>query len=95
MAAAACWRSECGTAKEREENPLLRYRFSPEIRHQAIRLYLRFTLSFRDVEDLLAERRLRYRQCIVAHDLLRFGLAVAGSFAREAEGSRSCDVAPD
>src|SRR5271166_3961606 len=33
-----------------------RYRFPPEIIHQAIWLYLRFTLSFRDVEDLLAER---------------------------------------
>jgi hypothetical protein len=31
------------------------YRFPPEIIHQAIWLYLRFTLSFRDVEDLLAE----------------------------------------
>ena len=32
------------------------YRFPPEIIEQAIWLYLRFTLSFRDVEDLLAER---------------------------------------
>ena len=32
------------------------YRFPPEIIQQAIWLYLRFTLSFRDVEDLLAER---------------------------------------
>jgi putative transposase len=32
------------------------YRFLPEIIQQAIWLYLRFTLSFRDVEDLLAER---------------------------------------
>src|SRR5271157_1034351 len=32
------------------------YRFPREIIHQAIWLYLRFTLSFRDVEDLLAER---------------------------------------
>ena len=32
------------------------YRFQAEIIHQAIWLYLRFTLSFRDVEDLLAER---------------------------------------
>jgi hypothetical protein len=31
------------------------YRFPPEIIHQAIWLYLRFTLSLR-VEDLLAER---------------------------------------
>jgi hypothetical protein len=34
------------------------YRFPLEIIHQAIWLYLRFTLSFRDVEDLLAERGL-------------------------------------
>jgi len=32
------------------------YRFPPDIIQQAIWLYLRFTLSFRDVEDLLAER---------------------------------------
>ena len=35
-----------------------RYRVPAEIIHQAIWLYLRFTLSFRDVEDLLAERGL-------------------------------------
>ena len=32
------------------------YRFPPEIIQQAIWLYVRFTLSFREVEDLLAER---------------------------------------
>jgi transposase-like protein len=32
------------------------YRFPPVIIQQAIWLYFRFTLSFRDVEDLLAER---------------------------------------
>ncbi len=31
------------------------YRFPPEIIQQAIWLYLRFTLSLRDVEELLAE----------------------------------------
>ena len=31
------------------------YRFPPEIIGQAIWLYLRFTVSLRDVEDLLAE----------------------------------------
>ena len=35
------------------------YRFPPEIIQQAIWLYLRFTLSLRDVEDLLAERGVR------------------------------------
>ena len=39
-----------------EENQLQRISFPPEIIHQAISLYLRFTLSLRDVEDLLAER---------------------------------------
>ena len=34
------------------------YRFPPEIIQQAIWLYLRFTLSLRDVKDLLAERGL-------------------------------------
>jgi putative transposase len=32
------------------------YRFPPEIIQQAIWPYVRFTQSFRDVEDLLAER---------------------------------------
>jgi transposase-like protein len=35
------------------------YRFPPEIIQQAIWLYLRVTLSLRDVEDLLAERGVR------------------------------------
>src|SRR5271163_5273599 len=34
------------------------YRFPPEIIQHAIWLYVRFTLSFRDVEDLLAEREI-------------------------------------
>ena len=32
------------------------YRLPPEIIQQAIWLYVRFTLSFRDVEDLLVDR---------------------------------------
>ena len=35
------------------------YRFPPVIIQQAIWLYARFTLSLRDVEDLLAERGIR------------------------------------
>ena len=35
-----------------------RHRFPPEIIQNAIWLYLRFTLSYRDVEELLAERGL-------------------------------------
>jgi transposase-like protein len=32
------------------------YRFPPDVIHRAIWLYLRFTLSYQNVEDLLAER---------------------------------------
>ena len=42
------------------------YRFPPEIIHQAVWLYLRFTLSFRDVEDLLAERGI-----VVSYETIR------------------------
>jgi putative transposase len=42
------------------------YRFPPVILQQAIWLYLRFTLSFRDVEDLLAERGI-----ILSHETVR------------------------
>jgi transposase-like protein len=35
-----------------------RHRFPPEIIRHAVWLYARFTLSFRDVEELLAERAL-------------------------------------
>ncbi|MDA0338935.1 MAG: IS6 family transposase, partial [Proteobacteria bacterium] len=34
----------------------LRHRFHPDIIKQAVWLYFRFTMSYRDVEDLLAER---------------------------------------
>jgi putative transposase len=44
------------------------YRFRPEIIQRAIWLYYRFTLSFRDVEDLLACRHSEYllRRCHIA-----------------------------
>ena len=35
-----------------------RHRFPPEIIAHAVWLYFRFTLSYRDVEELLAERGL-------------------------------------
>ena len=39
------------------------YRFPPEIISPAVWLYHRFTLSLRDIEDLLAERIRRSRRC--------------------------------
>jgi transposase-like protein len=43
-------------AKGHEEDKLRGISFPAEVIDHAIWLYLRFTLSFRDVEDLLAER---------------------------------------
>ena len=53
------------------------YRFPPEIIHQAIWLYLRFTLSFRDVEDLLAERGIAVSYETVRRWVNHFGPIVA------------------
>jgi transposase-like protein len=53
------------------------YRFPPEVIHQAIWLYLRFTLSFRDVEDLLAERGIAVTYEIVRRWVNHFGPMIA------------------
>jgi hypothetical protein len=48
------------------------YRFPPEIIQQAIWLYLRFTLSLPDVEDLLAERGIMVSYLLLLrHNFLR------------------------
>ncbi len=41
---------------EMNEIPYRRHRFPAAIIQHAVWLYFRFTLSYRDVEDLLAER---------------------------------------
>jgi putative transposase len=54
-----------------------RHRFPPEIIQHAIWLYLRFTLSSRDVEELLAARGLDISYETVRRWVLKFGLAIA------------------
>jgi putative transposase len=54
-----------------------RHRFPPDVIRHAVWLYLRFTLSYRDVEDLLAERGLIVSNESVRRWLLKFGLAIA------------------
>src|SRR5271156_4077381 len=56
-----------------------RHQFPPDIIRHAVWLYLRFTLSFRDVEDLLAERGLDVSYETVRRWVLKFGQL----FARE------------
>jgi putative transposase len=53
------------------------HRFPPEIIQHAIWLYLRFTLSYRDVEDLLAERELDISYEKVRRWVVKFGPAIA------------------
>src|SRR4030088_2601244 len=65
--------------------PLLsyrRHRFPPPIIQHAIWLYLRFTLSYRDVEDLLAERGLEISYETVRRWVLKFGPGIARNLRR-------------
>ena len=59
-----------------------RHRFSPEIIRHAIRLYARFTLSFRDVEELLAERGIDASYETIRRWFLKFGPSIAANIRR-------------
>ena len=50
-----------------------RHRFPPEIISHAVWLYHRFTLSFRDVEDLLAERGVEVSYEAISCWCVKFG----------------------
>ena len=54
-----------------------RHRFPPEVIRHAVWLYLRFTLSYRDVEDLLAERGLIVSNESIRRWVLKFGPIIA------------------
>ena len=54
-----------------------RHRSPPEIIQNAIWLYLRFTLSYRDVEELLAQRGLDISYETVRRWVLKFGQSIA------------------
>src|SRR4051812_21381090 len=55
-----------------------RHQFPPDIIQRAVRLYLRFTLSFHDVEELLAERGIT----VTCEPVRRWGLKFGPLFAR-------------
>ena len=54
-----------------------RHRFSSLIIQHAIWLYFKFSLSYRDVEDLLAEREIEVSYETVRRWVLKFGSAYA------------------
>jgi putative transposase len=59
-----------------------RHRFPPVVIQHAVWLYLRFTLSYRDVEDLLAERGLDISYETVRSWVLKFGPVIARRLRR-------------
>ena len=61
-----------------------RHQFPPAVIRHAVWLYMRFTLSYRDVEDLLAERGLDVSYETVRRWVLKFG----PMFARELRRGR-------
>ena len=64
--------------KERAASPSYAgYRFPPEIIANAVRLYFRFALSYRDVEELLAERGVLVTYETIRQWCRKFGQAYA------------------
>jgi transposase-like protein len=64
------------------KNSYRRHRFPAEIIQRAVWLYFRFPLSFRDVEDLLAERGVEVSYETVRRWALKFGLDYARKLRR-------------
>jgi transposase-like protein len=78
----ACGFADGSLAKRMKKISYKGYRFPPEIIQQAIWLYLRFALSFRDVEDLLAERGIILSYETVRRWVSHFGPMIAAELRR-------------
>jgi transposase-like protein len=59
-------------ARRAPRSAFARYRFPPEVITLAVRWYLRFGLSYRDVEDLLAERGTKVDHVTIYRWIQRF-----------------------
>ena len=59
-----------------------RHRYPSIVIQQAIWLYFRFALSYRDVEDMLAERGIDVSYETVRHSALKFGTIIARKLRR-------------
>ncbi len=71
-----------GQAAGMDQLSYCRHRFPPVVIQHAIWLYLRFTLSYRDVEELLAERGLEVSYETVRRWVLKFGPGIARKLRR-------------
>ena len=76
--------ARCMTEEQQLHNR--RHRFPAEIIAHAVWLYYRFPLSFRDVEDLLAERGIEVPFQTVSEWVGKFGLKFANQLRRRSRG---------
>ncbi len=67
---------------ESSTNPYAGFRYPAEIISHAVWLYHRFTLSFREVEEILAERGIIVSYETVRQWCLKFGSQYAGELRR-------------
>ena len=74
--------TEPSTTVRGDRNPYRGHRFPREIIAHAVRLYLRFALSFRDVEELLAERGVQVSYETVRRWAAQFGAHYADELRR-------------
>src|ERR1039457_2367105 len=59
-----------------------RHRFPPDVIRYAVWLYFRFTLSFRDVEELLAQRGIEVSYETIRMWTIKFGPQIAANLRR-------------
>jgi transposase-like protein len=78
----ACGFADGSLAKRMNKISYKGYRSPPEVIQQAMWLYLRFTLSFRDVEDLLAERGITVSYETVRRWVNHFGPTIAAELRK-------------
>ena len=74
-------------------DPCRGHRLPREVIAHAVRLYLRLALSYRDVEELLAERGVQVSYETVRRWVAKFGAQYADAL-RKREGADRPDVAP-
>ena len=66
-----------------------RHRFPPDIIRHAVWLYARFTLSFGDVEEMLADRGLDVSYETIHRWFLKFGTAIAANLRGRRDKDRA------
>ena len=67
-------------------NPFRYFNSSPEVIRLVVMMYVRYPLSLRNVEDLLAERGIEISHETVRRWVLKFGALFARELAADASG---------